>query len=226
MIKMKNWLYSFMLIVVASTTFSAAADDSEIVLQDTVYFYETWEQVFTDSPVFAITPFIYSETPYELYFETNNVRFNVMIDERYIAATLGDSTWLVNSNYLRKNFKGDAKKLNGYVPLFFDDRVAFAVYAGLNDNVTLKNILFGDVDGEVDYSDAVRYYYLDFLNHKVLKVDSPVLTDLLEDYHDLQMRYEGMKNNNKRPIIEDFFFKFVDRASQDIMRPRILDLVQ
>ena len=38
------------------------------------------------------------------------------------------------------------------------------------------------------------------------------------------MRYEGMKDYKKRPIIEDFFFQFVDRATEDLMRPFILDL--
>ena len=39
------------------------------------------------------------------------------------------------------------------------------------------------------------------------------------------MRFEGMKNNKRNEIIEDYFYKFVDRASDDIMRPYIIDLV-
>ena len=223
MIKMKNWLRNIMLMAVAMTAFHAAADDG-FYLNDTVYFYETWEQMYSDSPVFAVTPWIYSVTPYELYFETGNERFDETIEEKFIAATLGDSVWLVNSNYVKKYFKGDAKKLNGFVPLFFSDRVAFAVYAGINDKLGLKEVLFGDTDQ--DYSNAGNYYYFDFLNHKVLKVNPSVLSDLLEDYHDLQMRYEGMKDYKKRHIIEDYFYKYVDRANDDFMRPLILDLVR
>ena len=39
------------------------------------------------------------------------------------------------------------------------------------------------------------------------------------------MRYEGMKDYKKQEIIEDYFFRFIDRASSDVMRPYILDLV-
>ena len=47
----------------------------------------------------------------------------------------------------------------------------------------------------------------------------------MTDYHDLKVRYEGMKDYKKRYIIEDYFYKYIDRASQDFMRPYILDLV-
>jgi len=222
---MKNWIYNtILLLVVAMTTSHAAAD--ELLLQDTVYFYKTWEQVYSDSPEFAVTPWIYIDTPYELYFETGNERFNAQVENHYIAATLGDSIWLINSNYLNLHFKGDAKRLNGYVPFFFNDKIAYAVYAGVNDNVGLKEILFGDTDDEADYSKAASFYYIDFFNRKVLKVNPSVLSELLTDYHDLKMRYEGMRDYKKRKIIEDYFYKYVDRASQDVMRPNILDLVK
>ena len=64
------------------------------------------------------------------------------------------------------------------------------------------------------------------MHHRGSKVTPQVLSELLEDYHDLQVRYEGMKDYKKRPVIEYFFLMFVDRASQDFMRPYILDLVE
>ena len=90
----------------------------------------------------------------------------------------------------------------------------------------LKEILFGDTGDEADYSKAASFYYIDFFNRKVLKVNPSVLSELLTDYHDLKMRYEGMRDYKKREIIEDYFYKYVDRASQDVMRPNILDLVK
>ena len=57
----------------------------------------------------------------------------------------------------------------------------------------------------------MNYYYIDFINRKVIKVTPEALVDLLEDYHDLQMRYEGMKDYRKRYMIQEYFFKFVDR---------------
>ena len=46
-----------------------------------------------------------------------------------------------------------------------------------------------------------------------------------EDYHDLQVRYEGMKDYKKPEIIEDYFYKYIDRVTGDFMKPYILDLV-
>lgn len=224
---MKNQLRHIMLMAVAvASVHVAASAASAPFLEDTVYFYESWEQVFSDSPVIAVTPLVYTATPYELYFDTGNERFNSSVEDEFIAATMGDSIWLINSNYVKQNFNGDAKKLDGYVPFYFNDKVAFAVYAGVNDNMSLKNILFGSDESNMDYSNAVSYYYFDFMGRKVLKVNPSVLSELLEDYHDLQMRYEGMKNYKKKEIIEDYFFKYIDRASQDVLRPNILDLVE
>ena len=69
------------------------------------------------------------------------------------------------------------------------------------------------------------FYYIDFINRVVKKVTPSYLSELLEDYHNLQMRYEGMKDYKKREIIEDYFLKYIDRASSDVMRPDILDIV-
>jgi hypothetical protein len=88
----------------------------------------------------------------------------------------------------------------------------------------IKEILFGPM--EVTSSNDVDYYYFDFKNRELRKVSSSVLSELLEDYHDLQMRYEGMKDYKKKYMIEEFFMKYVDRASQDFMRPYIVDLVE
>ena len=63
------------------------------------------------------------------------------------------------------------------------------------------------------------------MNRRVIKITPESLSELLEDYHDLQMRYEGMKNHKKHEIIEDYFYKYIDRATEDILRPYIIDLV-
>ena len=58
----------------------------------------------------------------------------------------------------------------------------------------------------------------------MVKITPSSLSELLEDYHDLQMRYEGMKDYKKREIMLDYFFKYIERANQDVMKPYILDL--
>lgn len=208
------------LAIMAISPFLAQAADSEP--HDTVYFYNTWEQIITQTPVAAIMdPWIDPITPYEVIIETADENYNQIIWDDHIAATIGDSIWLINSEYLQREFKGDVKKLNAFVPFFYNDKVAYAIS---NANLSIKDILFGTEDSF--YNGEVDFYYIDFMNRKVLKVTPSVLVDLLEDYHDLQMRYEGMKDYKKRPIIEDYFFKFIDRATQDIMRPFILDVME
>lgn len=194
--------------------------------QDTVYFYNTWERMLESRPsAMIINPVIQVNSPFEVYFETGDDNNNDVIDRTHIAATLGDSIWLINSSYLKRNFKGDAKRLKGFVPVFFDDKVAYANYVNTtNWSVSLNDYLFGDVSFDGETSSVMDHYYIDFFNRKVLKVDHEVLSELLEDYHDLKVRYEGMRDYKEPYMIEEFFYKFVDRASQDVMRPYILDL--
>ena len=203
------------LMVLAMTSIQAVALTSEVP-HDTIYFYNTWEQMFNEEPVIALVdPWIETITPYDVVITADDSR----ISERVVAATLGDSIWLINTHYLRQNFGGDAKKLSDFVPLYFNEKVAFVVSDAA---MSVKDILFGPSE---DYYPEGDYFYIDFQNRKVLKVTPTVLSALLEDYHDLQMRYEGMKDYKKRHIIEDYFFKYVDRATQDFMRPTILELV-
>ena len=203
------------LMVLAMTSIQAVALTSEMP-HDTIYFYNTWEQMFNEEPVIALVdPWIETITPYDVVITTDDSR----ISERVVAATLGDSIWLINTHYLRQNFGGDAKKLSDFVPLYFNEKVAFVVSDAA---MSVKDILFGSSE---DYYPEGDYFYIDFQNRKVLKVTPTVLSALLEEYHDLQMRYEGMKDYKKRHIIEDYFFKYVDRATQDFMRPTILELV-
>jgi hypothetical protein len=221
--KMKNWL-GFILLVMVSSVAVPRAHAVEATRHDTVYFYDNWEQMINMAPCgLIVDPLIEAYTPYEVMIMTGDDILDAALTDKHIAATVDESIWLINSAYLKREFKGDTKKLNGYMPVFFNDKVAFVMYVGYGDNLSLKQILYGDV--EVDYEELVDFYYIDFLNRKVLKVTPTVLSSLLEDYHDLQMRYEGMKDYKKRYIIEDYFYKFIDRASNDIMRPYILDLV-
>lgn len=220
---MKHWIKIVVIAVVALMAHRTNANGTELL--DTVYFYQSWQQMFDMTPeAMIVNPYIETITPYQVVIETDNEELNENIYDSYIAATLNGEVWLINSRYLKQEFKGDTKKLNDFMPVFFNDKVAFAAYVGYGDHASLKEILFGDwVD--IDYDEVVDYYYIDFMNRKVRKVTPEVLVDLLEDYHDLQMRYEGMRDFKKRDIIMDYFFKYVDRASDDIMRPYILDLV-
>ena len=212
---MKNWIRNIMLAAIAMTSLHAMAFTAG---HDTIYFYKTWEQVLYMEPAaMYVDPYMYPSN-FEIYFEVDDDYFNDNIMNEYIAATVGDSIWLVNSTYLKQHFKGDVRNLNNYVPLFFNYKVAYAIYSA---SLSVKDLLMGESE-----TTEFDFYYIDFFNRKVLRVSPTVLSELLEDYHDLQMRYEGMKDYNKRHIIEDYFYKYIDRATDDIMHPYILDLVE
>ena len=217
---MKTWIRNFLLLALTVASLHAVAFE---VPHDTIYFYKTWEQMLYFEPsAYIIDPIIDAFTPYEVYVETGVEEVNDNIEKEYIAFSQGDSIWLINSKYLKKNFKGDVKGLDGFIPVFFNEKLAFITG---NGPLTVKDVLFGtDSDGVTSYTQA--YYYIDFLNLKVNRLTHSYLSELLENYHDLQMRYEGMKDYKKSYMIEEFFFKFIDRATEDVMQPYILDLMQ
>ena len=221
---MKNCI-KYILILFALLMCTLHCSAVEPAEHDTVYFYDSWEQMFDLQPVaMVVDPYIEAFTPYEVYIITGDENINEILLDDHLAISLGDSTMLISSKYLKNNFKGSVRDLRGFIPVFFNEKVAFITY---NANMGVKEILFGNnwsfEDGEAVYKS--EKYYIDFLNRRVERVTPSYLSSLLQDYHDLQMRYEGMKDYKKQYIIEDYFFKFIDRATEDIMRPYILDLL-
>ena len=215
---MKDWLKFILLAMVASWSMLAQAAEPT----DTVYFYDTWKQMLNMTPAeMVVSPVIEAINPFEIDIYTTSDDYS---QYNHLAASLGDSIWLVSGKYIRNHFKGDDYEIskNKFYPIFFNEKVAYLVSVSYESDNSLKNIIFGSTD---NYEPVAVFFYIDFMNHKLLKVTPKVLSKLLEDYHDLQMRYEGMKNYKKRDIIEDYFYKFIDRATDDIMRPYILDLV-
>ena len=202
------------LILLAMASLIAVAQEEP---HDTVYFFENWYQVFDNEPAAMLADFDIYAYSYAFEFETYNKVLNERIKRQYIAAIVNDDLWLINSHYLYDNFDVDLRYLNHYVPLFFNDKIAYTI--------SVASVSFKDPIEEGDNLNSIDYYFIDFLNRKVQRVSPSVLSGLLEDYHDLQMRYEGMKDYRKRAIIEDYFFKYIERATQDVMRPYILDLV-
>ena len=210
----------YLFIIVAMTLFSLHSAADESMPNDTVYFYNSWQQMLDLEPMaYFVNPSLYAVMPHEIYFDTGDQGLDRMIEEEHLAISVGDSIWLASTTFLKQHFKGDTKNLSGFVPVFFNDKVAYLVAQG---PISVKDVLFGSSDEVEQYS--VDYYYIDFQNRKIKRITSEYLSELLEDYHDLQMRYEGMKDYKKRYIIEDYFFKYIDRATNDFMHPNILDV--
>ena len=224
---------AFLLIPFALTLlmlFPAGASAKTTEPCDTVYLYKSWRNMFAMKPdVYLPGPKLVNvtaDTPYRIFIDiwNGNVLGGNLYINSSVAATLGDSIWLINAEYLKRNFTGDVKHLEGFAPLFFNEKCAYFMYVGYGDNLSVAEQLMGSID-DIDYNERFDYYYIDFEHLQVLKVTPAVLSTLLEDYHDLKMRYEGMKDYKKRYIIEEFFFRFIDCATQDVMHPYILDLM-
>ena len=194
--------------------------DSVSHLNDTVYFYDSWQHMLEKQPAMM---FAYPDAEVysieEIYIRADLDSINDIIENLYIALSVGDSIWLINSDYLKRNFKVDYNNIQRYNPLFFTNKAAFmCTYAP----VTLQELIDGEID---DGQETVAYYYIDFMNRKVERVTHKYMSRLLEDYHDLKMRYEGMKDFKKPYVIEDYLFMYIDRASEDFMRPSIPELI-
>ena len=179
--------------------------------QDTLYFFQTWQQVLDFEPV------AYYESPVHIQPDANYLRFdfddkevNHSINHDYVVASLGDSVWFVNTTYLDEHFGGDNLKVNCYTRLFFSEKVAYLLVDMIDIN-------------DYGYMGEFFYCYIDFPNNRLLKLNQKMLSTLLEDYHDLQMRYEGMRDYDEPYMMEEFFLKYVDRAASDPMRPNIDD---
>ena len=220
---MNNWLRNILLVAIASVSLLATAQTKAQQPLDTIYFYRTWEQMLTFEPAaYIVNPFLDVYSPYEVYVETGDEETNKLIEDEYIALSQGDSIWLINSDYLRREFKGDVKAHQGFVPVFFNSKVAYITSYG---PVSVKDVLFGS--SEDGYTNPnMNYFYIDFVTQRVHRVTHEYLSQLLEDYHDLQMRYEGMKDYKKSYMIEEYFYKYIDRATDDFMHPNILDLMK
>ena len=203
------------LMVIAMASLNAVAMDE---LSDTVYFYSSWHQMFDeDADTMVVDPVIDYYSPFEIYVETRDKKVDKRIKNEYIAATLGDSIWLINSHYVKKNFKGDSKKLHGYVPLFFNEKVAYAV---------VEEYMYAEV-GDMGFNVVSTHnFYIDFDKRKVMRIDAKALSVLLADYPDLRMRFEGFKDNERSAILNEYFYQYVDRVNDDTLRPYLLDLVE
>lgn len=219
---MKSRLRSVILIVLAMLTLQAVAAD-ETAQHDTIYFYKSWQQMLDMTPVAMIVdPIVQDFTSCEIYILSGIDSVDEQIVRDYIAFSYQDSIWFINSRYVKENFEGDVKRVNGFAPLYFNEKTAFLLSPR---PYNVADILMGNnIDGVTEYTPD--YYYIDFKNHQIHRVTHAYLSSLLEDYHDLLVRYEGMKNYKKSEIIEDYFFKYIDRATEDIRRPYIVDLVE
>ncbi len=216
---MKTTLKYFLtMLLVALGAIHCYADDKKEPI-DTAYFFNSWNQMLDFEPIaMLVNPYIQAPSPFMVYMGSDDEEVNRVLREKgFISAAIGEDVWLANSDYIQQEFDGDVMNFVSLVPLFFNSKIAYITFPV---ELSLKESFFTSDD-----TYAVGYFYIDFKNRKVKRVTHKYLSELLEDYPDLKMRYEGMKDYKKREIIEYFFLQYVYRATEDFMRPDITDYV-
>ena len=226
---MKKYIKYIGAILVALQCVSAKAQVTSTPLHtnDSVLVYTTWERIYNDDPdTLLINPNVKINSPYEFEItpsDPNNKSLKNYI--RHGALALYDvkgNTWLVNSNRLKDEFKGDAKKLDEYVPLYFSAKIAFVQYKDFSPSLggMFMHYLIYGIDG-IDVSDYDYYdepadiYLIDFAAGEVKRVDHKKLIKLLEPYNDLLRRFTTMKNYKETYMVNDYFLEYVNRLNDD-----------
>ena len=183
---------------------------------DTLCVYRSWQSIFNQrADTVVVNPKIEVRSPYDYDFSTADKRVTRSLRQRSVAVAIGDSTWLISSNWIKTNFKGDCSHFSRFVPLFFSAKVAFVQW--------LRNMMVGLVKGMDTgvgmggmYNGATaHFYHLDFATHTVHKVDSDYLIGLLDAYPDLLRRYTMMKDYQSTPMVNSYFMEYVDRLNSD-----------
>lgn len=196
---------------------------------DSVWVYNSWEAIlYQDPDTLIINPEITAWTPYDIEFEAVDKKANNMLKKQTVAVAVGDTMWLVNTKWLRDNkFKGDVKKMDDYAPLFFNSKVAFiqCVPTHTNIGMALLGGLLGDPEMFSDdpWENPADFFWIDFEQKRVDKIDHKKLTELLDVYPDLQRRFIQMRDYKERYMVQSFFLDFVQRAERDPGYPYLLD---
>lgn len=208
-----------------AVTFGASAQ--EVEWRDTVMIYSTWENLLDGYPdAVATNPLIEMYTPFDVYISSRDATMRKMFDEA-AAVAIGDSIFLAGTGWLCERFSGDCHKMQDFVPLFFSSKIAFLQWTD-GPTPSLLNALFGGEEEEYSYEDFMAtadYYLIDFAQSRVERIDHKVLSRLLAPYRDLLMRYQGMKDYKKRPVISFFFNEYLRRIGNDPEIPHLIDII-
>ena len=206
---------------------------------DTLMVYNSWHSVFFKGrDTVAVNPNVEIYSPFQYKFkptEKNRKPLSKMIEKQSVAVAIGDSVWLVNSKYLRDSLNGGYNKyFRDYLPLYFSEKIAFFQYIPTEIDY---------LDAEIDNFDNLQYYVgvgrcsvleyptgvadvahfvIDLDSKTVYLVNKDYLLFLLERYPDMKRRFEMMQGQNEFYLINEFFWDYVDRISNDPYAPNIV----
>lgn len=227
--------YTLILLITLALGLSAQAGEqadtaaAAPVPHDTVQVYCSWQAVLNHEPdTVAIDPKIQVNSPFDFSIEAQgkgSKPLKRILKQQAVAVTIGDSLWLMSSDWIKHNFKGDCGAFSRFVPLYFNSKVAFVQFrrnnatiggALLNSLVTgLTGIDFGVGMGDGYNGRPPKFYLLDFGEGRVRVVDHDLLLSLLDRYPDMKRGYMGRKDAEKTPMVNEYFMMWVDRISAD-----------
>ncbi len=218
-----------MCLVAVVALFAAARMEASTGGNDTLMVYNSWEAIFDLIPdTIVANPEIKVRSEYDFEFKATSrdaKAVNKMLKNEAVAVCLGDTLWLINSDWLKRNFKGDCKHFSRYVPLYYTGKIAFVQFQRNNPTVGgfLLNLLVDGVlgaDSGIGMGDGYngetpKLYWIDFDNLRVREVNKNLLLELLEPYPDLLQRYTFRQYQDETYLINEFFLDYVNRLNRD-----------
>lgn len=218
-----------MSLVAVVALFAAARMEASAGGNDTLMVYNSWEAIFDLIPdTIVANPEIKVRSEYDFEFKATSrdaKAVNKMLKNEAVAVCLGDTLWLINSDWLKRNFKGDCKHFSRYVPLYYTGKIAFVQFQRNNPTVGgfLLNLLVDGVlgaDSGIGMGDGYngetpKLYWIDFDNLRVREVNKNLLLELLEPYPDLLQRYTFRQYQDETYLINEFFLDYVNRLNRD-----------
>ena len=218
-----------MSLVAVVALFAAARMGAGTGGNDTLMVYNSWEAIFDLIPdTIVANPEIKVRSEYDFEFKATSrdaKAVNKMLKNEAVAVCLGDTLWLINSDWLKRNFKGDCKHFSRYVPLYYTGKIAFVQFQRNNPTVGgfLLNLLVDGVlgaDSGIGMGDGYngetpKLYWIDFDNLRVREVNKNLLLELLEPYPDLLQRYTFRQYQDETYLINEFFLDYVNRLNRD-----------
>lgn len=216
-------------LVAVVALFAAARMEASTGGNDTLMVYNSWEAIFDLIPdTIVANPEVKVRSEYDFEFKATSrdaKAVNKMLKNEAVAVCLGDTLWLINSDWLKRNFKGDCKHFSRYVPLYYTGKIAFVQFQRNNPTVGgfLLNLLVDGVlgaDSGIGMGDGYngetpKLYWIDFDNLRVREVNKNLLLELLEPYPDLLQRYTFRQYQDETYLINEFFLDYVNRLNRD-----------
>ena len=195
---------------------------------DTVYVYFNWNQIFSHKPAIAYSgPIVFPNNGLEYEIYTLDDTSQAVLDKAAVAINVGDSLWLVNTNYLKNNFECQYNGFYNYIPLYFSSKIAFCQYwDDYAQEYYLRPMLTATGEHVLEpvllHRGQPRYYILDFDKKELYALDQKRLAKLLAAYPELRERYLSRKHRNDPDVIAFYFQKYIEAVDNDSTVPTII----